>query len=328
MDAFELIKLNLLSPMVLCFALGGIARFLKSDLSLPESVYTALSAYLLLAIGMKGGVALAEAGFVAIILPTIGTLILGVIIPFIVFHVTRRGGINIADAAALAAHYGSVSAVTFIAALTFLQMANEPFEGFMPALVAILEIPAIIVGLLLARSVMGEGRPTGEVVHEIITGKSVVLLAGGMFVGILTGPVGFAKVEDFFVRPFQGLLCLFLLDMGLLAAARLKELRKAGLFLAAFAIIMPLFNGTLGVLTGWLVGLSIGGSMILGTMAASASYIAAPAAVRMALPKANPSYYLTTSIGITFPFNLAVGIPIYYAMAKFIFASATGSPNP
>lgn len=315
----DLIRMNLLSPMVLCFALGAFARFLRSDLRLPESVYTGLSTYLLLAIGMKGGAALAKSGILLIIGPLCATLALGLAIPVLVFHITRRAGrLGVADAAALAAHYGSVSAVTFIASLSFLQSISEPVEGYMPALVAVLEVPAIVIALLMARGEIGAGRPTREVVHEILAGKSIVLLVGGMVIGYFAGPEGFERVAPFFVAPFQGVLCLFLLDMGLLAASRLQDLRKTGRFLVAFALLAPVLNGLLGVWFGEMSGLSVGGSTVLGAMAASASYIAAPAAVRLALPKANPSVYLTTSVGITFPFNLSIGIPLYYQFAKMI----------
>lgn len=321
MSALELLKLNLLSPMVLCFALGAVARLMRSDLSLPESVYTALSTYLLLAIGMKGGVAIAETDAGHLIGPAIATVVLGVTLPLLTFAGARLGRLSREDAGALAAHYGSVSAVTFIASQTFLKMTGVEFEGFMPALVAVMEIPGIIVGLLLARPKAADGAHSSmkESLLEIVTGKSIMLLGGGMVIGALTGHDGFEKVSDFFVKPYQGVLCLFLLDMGLLAAKRLGDLRRAGAFLATFAIIAPMIFGVLGVLLGRLSGLSLGGATVLAAMSASASYIAAPAAVRLALPQANPTYYLTASVGITFPFNLAIGIPMYFAVAKYVY---------
>jgi len=319
--SIDLLKANLLSPMVLCFALGGLARFLRSDLRLPESVYAALSTYLLLSIGLKGGVALSNEDVSTIIAPVAATLLLGVAIPPIVFGVCRGiGRLNTADSAALAAHYGSVSAVTFIATQTFLAAFHVPVEGYLPALVAVLEIPAIVVGLLLARKELAGGGTLRTALHEILTGKSVVLLAGGTVIGFLTGEQGFAHVKEFFVTPFQGVLCLFLLDMGLHAAMKLREARRAGPFLILFAIIGPLCFGGLGILAGYLAGLGLGGSTVLGAMSASASYIAAPAAIRLSLPKANPSIYLTAAVGITFPFNLALGIPIYFSVARWLFA--------
>lgn len=312
----ELVRLNLLSPMVLCFVLGAAARLLRSDLRLPETVYAALSTYLLLAIGLKGGVALSEVSITSIAAPLAATILLGTAIPFGVYLVARRfGSFGVADSAALAAHYGSVSAVTFIASLSFLAMAGVKHEGYLAALVAVMEIPAIVVALLLARKEIGQGKHTSEVVQEILAGKSIVLLAGGMVIGWLCAAEGFARVAPFFVDPFQGVLCLFLLEMGLLAANRLQDIRKAGVFLVVFGIGAPIVQGAAGVLVGHWSGLSTGGATVLGCLAASASYIAAPAAVRLALPQANPSYYLTAAIGITFPFNLAFGIPLYHAMA-------------
>ena len=323
MSAFELLKLNLLSPMVLCFALGAVARLMRSDLSLPDSVYTGLSTYLLLAIGMKGGVAIAETPAGQLIGPAIATVLLGVTLPVLTFAGARMGKLSRADAGALAAHYGSVSAVTFIASQTFLKLTDVKFEGFMPALVALMEIPGIIVGLMLARPKAEDGNHATmkESLLEIVTGKSIMLLGGGMVVGALTGHEGFEKVKDFFVTPYQGVLCLFLLDMGLLAAKRLGDLRLAGPFLAVFALIAPVVFGMLGVLAGRASGLSLGGATVLAAMSASASYIAAPAAVRLALPQANPTYYLTASVGITFPFNLALGIPLYYAVATWLYTA-------
>ncbi|MDX2176474.1 MAG: sodium-dependent bicarbonate transport family permease [Candidatus Sumerlaeia bacterium] len=321
MIPFDLLKLNLLSPMVLCFALGAVARALRSDLRLPEVVYTTLSTYLMLAIGLKGGVALGEASLREMALPVLATVILGVGTPLGAFLAAwKLGKLSIADSAALAAHYGSVSVVTFIAALSFLDLAGEPAERYLPALVAILEVPAIFVGLLLAQKASRKEGSLKAAIHEILTGKSVVLLAGGMVIGYATGPVGFERVKPFFADPFQGVLCLFLLDMGLVAASRLGELKKTGKFVVVFGLLTPLVNGALGVALGHVAGLSVGGATALGAMAASASYIAAPAAVRIALPEANPSIYLTAAIGITFPFNLSVGIPIYYRMAQW-FAS-------
>jgi hypothetical protein len=319
LDSLELIRLNLLSPVVLCFGLGALARLLRSDLSLPESVYTALSAYLLLAIGLKGGAALAETPIRAVVGPAFATLIVGIIVPVVAYAVCRSlVRLNRVNAAAMAAHYGSVSAVTFIATLSFLRAAGEPYEGFLPALVAVLEIPAIIVGLMLGREAGARGS-MGHALREVLTGKSVMLLAGGMLVGWLSGERGMTAVKPFFVDPFQGALCLFMLEMGLLAASRLGDLRRAGLRLVAFAIAGPILFGAIGVSGGWASGLGIGGSTVLGAMAASASYIAAPAAVRLALPKANPAYYLTAAVGITFPFNLSAGIPLYYAMSRWFF---------
>jgi hypothetical protein len=318
MDPLDLLRLGLLSPMTLCFALGVLATLLRSDLKFPEPVYTALSIYLLLAIGLKGGAALAVAPLATVALPAVAGVGLGIAIPFWVYATLRRfGGFGSTDAAALAAHYGSVSAVTFIAALAYVDSLRMPAEGFMPAILALMEVPAIIIALLLAR----EGRAgggLGKALHEVLAGRSILLLAGGLAIGFAAGPQGYKSVAPFFADPFQGALCLFLLDLGMVAAQRFKDVRKVGRFLVAFAVAAPLVNGAAGVVAGWAAGLSPGGSAVLGTLAASASYIAAPAAVRLALPAANPGSYLTASLALTFPFNLVAGLPIYAWLARLL----------
>jgi hypothetical protein len=320
MTILELVQINLLSPMVLAFALGITATLLHSDLKLPDELYTTLSIYLLLAIGLKGGIALAETSLAVFWAPAVATLLLGIIIPVIAYGVARKiGKLNVADAAALAAHYGSVSAVTFAAAQTFLDTVGVRYEGFMPALVAILEVPAIVVALSIAQVA---GAPQGgdwrKALRELLTSKSILLLVGGMIIGWLAGPRGGKEVAPVFVDLFKGALTFFLLELGMVAARRFRDLPSAGLFLLGFGIIMPIFNGLLGVWFGSITGLSLGGSTILGVLSASASYIAAPAAVRIALPQANPSFYLTAALGITFPFNLAIGLPLYYTIASLI----------
>jgi hypothetical protein len=317
-DTLELLRTNLLSPTVLAFALGITATLVKSDLKIPDALYTTLSIYLLLAIGLKGGAALATTPISLVWKPALATLALGVLTPLLSYVTLRRlGRFDVVNAAAVAAHYGSVSAVTFIAATTFMQAAQEPIEGFLPTLVAILEVPAIVIALLIARRSLGGGS-LGEAVREIFSGKSILLLLGGSIMGLLSGPEGLKQVAPVFVEPFRGVLVLFLLELGMVAAKRLRDLRKVGSFLLGFAIVMPIVQGSLGVWLGSLAGMSVGGAMVLGTMAASASYIAAPAAVRIALPQANPSYYLTASLGITFPFNLTLGIPLYYALSRWL----------
>jgi len=315
MNTLDLVRLNLITPMTLCFGLGVIAKVVKSDLKLPNGAYNALAIYLLLAIGLKGGVAISAANSSSLALPLTGAILLGAVIPLAVFAVSRGiGKLKIEDSAALAAHYGSVSAVTFIACLAFLNELKVSVEGFAPALVTVMEVPGIIVGLLLAKRAAGSDLKTA--LAEILTGKSIILMAGGLAIGAITGPSGYASVEPFFVHPFKGALCLFLLDMGLMAASRLEEVRKAGWFVGVLGILGPIVLGIAGALVGRACGLSVGGSTILATLSASASYIAAPAAVRVALPTANPSIYLGAAVGVTFPFNLAVGIPLYYAISS------------
>jgi len=314
-SVLDALQANLLSPMVLAFVLGALATLLRSDLKVPDALYDTLALYLLLAIGLKGGVALSEARLAEVVLPALVTLALGTATPFWCVAILRRlGRLDRVNAAAIAAHYGSVSAVTFIACLAFLQEIGEPFEGFVPALVALLEVPGIVVALLLARR--GRDAHWGETVRELLTGKSVVLLAGGLAIGWVTGRPGFSHVAPLFEGLFKGALVLFLLEMGLVAARRFRDLRRVGPFLIGFGVVMPVLHAALGVGLGTLAGLSVGGSTVLGILAGSASYIAAPAAVRIALPEANPSLYLTASLAVTFPFNLAVGIPLAHAMAR------------
>jgi len=326
-DALELLRLNLLSPMVLAFALGVVAVLVRSDLRLPEELYVALSVYLLFAIGLKGGVELSVTPISTVFLPTVVTILLGVMIPIVVYVILKRlGRFSVPDAAAVAAHYGSVSAVTFTAALTTMQALKVPVEGFMPALLAVMEAPAIVVALSIARARMPAVQPAnqagpnsmGHVWREILTGRSLFVLLGGLVIGVLTGKEGMEQVRPFFVEPFKGVLVLFLLEMGMVAAARIRDLKRVGVFLIGFGVIMPVLLGALGVAAGTVAGLSLGGATVLGVMTASASYIAAPAAVRIALPQANPAYYLGAALGVTFPFNLSVGIPLYYAFARAI----------
>ena len=317
----ELLLTSIASIPVLAFALGVVGSLIKADLRLPDAVYQAISIYLLLAIGIKGGVALRESDLGSVVAPAAMTVALGVLIPILAFAVLRfLTRLDATDRGAMAAHYGSTSLVTFTAALVFLDSLGVSYEGFVTTLLAIMEIPGILVGLLLAGSAARRSGKLGESVREILTGRSIVLLAGGLVIGFVSGPEGFARVEPFFGAPFTGVLALFLLEMGVLAGRRLGDVRRAGIGLVIFAIAFPLVAGALGVAGGALVGLSAGGAMVLGVLSASASYIAAPAAVRLALPQANPGITLTASLGITFPFNLVAGIPIYWLLAQQLIA--------
>jgi len=315
----DILLTNLLSPIVLAFALGIIAQLIRSDLTFPEPLYQALSIYLLFAIGLKGGAELSHTPWVVVIWPALVTLALGMLTPITSYVVLRKiGRMDRINAAAIAAHYGSVSAVTFIAAQAFGQLQGNPAEGFMPALVAMLEVPAIVVALMIAFTRSNHHGSWREGLHEVLAGRSVVLLVGGLVIGYLSGMEGLKQVEPFFVNGFKGALTLFLLEMGLVAARRLRDLKKVGAFLVGFGIVMPFLHGSLAVVLGHWAGLSVGGCAVLGAMVASASYIAAPAAVRISLPEANPTFYLTASLGITFPFNLTLGIPLYFALAQWI----------
>lgn len=314
----DILRANLLSPVPLAFALGLFSRLVKSEFSLPKDIYTALGVYLLFALGLKGGVALAEAPLGDLLLPAALTLALGVIRPLSSWGVLRGvGRFSPADSAGIAAHYGSVSAVTFIAALTFVDAVGSPAEGYMTTLLALLESPGIAVALFIGSMHRGGDRPLGRVAHEVFTGRTMILLVGGLVIGWITGPGGFAEVRPFFEGMFKGALMLFLLEMGVIAGERLGDLRQTGAFLLGFGILMPIVHGALGALLGVLAGLSVGGATVLGTMAASASYIAAPPAVRLTLPEANPTLSLTASLAITFPFNLMFGIPLYYRFAQW-----------
>lgn len=312
---------NLLNPVVLFFALGIIAGLLKSDLRLPDAIYEVISLYLLIAIGLKGGVQMSKVASLNLIGPVCGALVLGITIPLIAYAVLRRvGKLGRYDAAALAAHYGSVSAVTFAVVQSFLERNSVSYEGFTTFLLVLLEIPAIAVAILLARLGETDKKPDwSKLLHEVFLNKSIYLLLGGVVIGTFADPNGIKAINYLFVDLFQGILAFFLLEMGLVATRRLGDLRKIGGFLIVFAIAMPLFSSVLGVTMAWLTGMSLGGAVIMGTLAASASYIAAPAAMRMAVPEANPTLYLTASLGITFPFNLTFGIPLYYALAQLIY---------
>ena len=325
MEILDAIRANLLSPAVLFFVLGLIAAITKSDLKFPEPLYVGLTIYLLVAIGFKGGVAIAEAGIAKVWLPALAAMVLGAVIPLWTYPLLRFGGkLPGVDAAAIAAHYGSVSAVTFIAATNYLKAIEQPFENYATAFLAVMEAPAILVGVVLGKMALKKTGASSAAslrtaMHEALFGRSIFLLVGALIVGALCGEPGMKKVEAFFVAPFQGVLALFLLEMGVVAGRRVGDLRKVGQFLLGFGILVPLVNGALGVLLGKFTGLSLGGATLLGVLSSSASYIAAPAAIRMSLPEANPTLYLTSSLAITFPFNITVGIPIYLAVARAIY---------
>ncbi|MCU0427747.1 MAG: sodium-dependent bicarbonate transport family permease [Candidatus Kapabacteria bacterium] len=312
---------TLLEPLPMFFVLGLIAGFLKSDLKLPEAIYDILSTYLLLSIGLKGGTQLAKIGFGGIIIPALGTLAVGIITPLIAFAIIRSiGKLGRADSAALAAHYGSVSAVTFAVIQSYLDARGITYEGYMAVLLMLLEIPAIIVAIVLARlgdAQTNNSKPlfSSEMLHEVFLNRGVYLLVGGLFVGTFAGKQ-IAILQPVFKDAFPGLLAFFLLEMGIVASRRLSEFRSAGKFLVVFALTMPLISASIGAVIGAVCGLSLGGTAVLTTMAASASYIAATAAMRIAVPEANPTYYVTTALGITFPFNIAIGLALYVQMAE------------
>ena len=310
---------NLTSVAVLVFILGFIGARFKSDLRIPESIYQLISIYLLLGIGLKGGHALKDVSLQEIIKPSLATLLVGSLIPFLVFYILKTiKYLSVSQRGALAAHYGSTSLVTFSAAVLYLENNSIFFEGYSTALLTIMEVPGLVVGIYLASQNYKINISWGKTFQEILLGKTVLLLVGGLFVGFLATDNGYQKVSPFFVDLLNGFLVLFLLQLGYLAGNQLNEVFKAGYGLVLFAIIFPIFAGLIGAIAGSLAGMSYGGTALLAVLSASASYIAAPAAVSIALPKEKLGLALTCSIGITFPFNLVFGIPIYLAMANFL----------
>ena len=319
MTSFEIAASNLLSVGVLAFVLGALGARVKSDVRLPDSIYQFLSIYLLFGMGLKGGHSLKSFEFGELVTPVIATLICGVLIPLIAYVSLRLiKALNNVDRGSIAAHYGSTSLVTFSAALLFLESNSIFVEGYAPALLTVLEIPGLIVGIYLGSRSSISHVKWSETLKEVLLGKTVLLLCGGLLIGFATTGDGYKKVSPFFVELLSGMLVLFLLHLGYMASANFAEVKKVGLPLGVFAIVFPAFVGIFGVIAGTAIGMSVGGSTILGVLCASASYIAAPAAIAVALPTASPSLALTTSIGVSFPFNLIVGIPLYYKVAEFI----------
>ena len=315
---FALASSNLLTPMILCFVLGLVAALARSELTVPEAAAKALSLYLLFAIGFKGGAAVAKHGVDAQLLAALlGGVVLSFALPFVAFALLRvLTQLSVTDAAAVAAHYGSISIVTFVTATSVLTAQGIASEGYMVAVAAAMEAPAIISALWLVSRRGGDTDMDAGLWREILLNGSIVLLVGSFLIGLITGADGLARIESFIVSPFQGVLCLFLLDMGLVAGRGLRASRGVlGLGAVVFGLLMPLVGAAAGLGMALVLGLAPGGVALMMTLAASASYIAVPAAMRVALPDANPSVYLTLSLGVTFPFNLVVGIPLYVAVA-------------
>jgi hypothetical protein len=309
--AFEI----LLSPVILFFLLGVLAAAARSDLSVPEPMAKALSLYLMAAIGLKGGVSVAQTGFSAEMgWVSLAGVVLSFAVPFMAFALLRSfGKLDRLNAGAVAAHYGSVSLVTFVTASDALTRAGMVPAGYLVAVLALMETPAIISGLLLARG--AATARDGKLWHEVLLNGSVVLLLGAFFVGLIIGEARYETIAPVFTVGFTGLLCLFMLDMGLIAMRRLRESRALSWRLAAIALILPLVNGTIGLGIGVVLGLAPGTGAAFALLAASASYIAVPAAIRLALPDADPGVYLSMSLAVTFPFNILVGIPLFSGLA-------------
>jgi uncharacterized protein len=320
---FDLAFQNLLSPMVLFFVLGLLAALARSDLSIPEAIAKLLSIYLLLSIGFRGGVEAAHHGFTGELIATVAAgILLSFGTPFVAYALLRATtNLKTVDAAAVAGHYGSISAVTFVAVTGVLVQLSIPYDGYLVAVAAAMETPAILAALLIARRT---DEPTarvagGDFLREVAFNGSIVVLIGALVIGVITGQRGMTMLKPFIVDAFPGILCIFLLDMGLVAGRGLKQgWRYLSMTVTAFAVVMPVIGAALAAIMATLIGLSSGSTAVLITLAASASYIAVPAAMRLALPAANPAIALTLSLGVTFPLNLLLGIPLYIAAASRI----------
>lgn len=313
MFSTELLVANLTSPVVLAFALGLIARLLRSDLEIPAAIQSYLSIFLLFAIGLKGGVALRSDTPSHLSLLILMTLLAGVLTAASAYAVARAWLKDArVNAAAMAAHFGSVSAVTFIAAQQFTERSGQPADAVLVALLVALEIPAILIGLALAKGAGGIRWPQ---VREVLVGRTAVLLLGGMAIGVLSGSAGIKHIDAMYFQLFQGMLMLFMLDMGGVAAAQLKTVGQEAFRLAVYATLLPMVHGLLGVALAYWAGMNVPTMTVFGTMTASASYIAAPASIRASLPEANVGRCITAALGFTFPFNLIIGIPLYAAFA-------------
>ena len=328
MNTADLLLTNLLQPIVLAFLLGALAGFVRSELELPEAVIKLLSIYLLFSLGLTGGRELAKAE-IGTLLPLIGVTVLMILaIPTLSYWVVRRlGRFDISNAAAIAAHYGSVSTATFFASVSFAQAMGTPSEGTLAAMVALMEF-GVIYSLVIARIAMGraaraEGRrgiAASELLLSVVRGRGILLLIGGMGIGAVATERQWGQIQPFYEGLFRGMLMLFLLEMGITAARQARAFRQVGGFMLGFGVLMPLLNGTVGVALGTAAGLSVGGAFVFGAICASASFIDAPAACRASLPEANPGIYLTSALGITLPFNLLIGLPLYYQLAVWLVA--------
>lgn len=324
MEIFDLFTQNLISPPILFFVLGIIAGLIKSDLDVPDQISRYLSIYLMLAIGFKGGVAIAEtANINAEVITTILTgVVIGFLQPFLAYWLLRRTTrLDKATAAAVAAHYGSISMVTFVTAVGFLDTNEVIYAGYIVAVLALMEAPAILSGLFIAHreapaTIKATEKATPRLSREIFTNGAILLLTGSFVIGWATGTSGMEKMHGFLVLPFHGILALFLLDMGLLVSRQVHHLKEFSLNMALFGIYMPLIGAAAGLLCSRLIGLDVGTGMLFMVLCASASYIAVTAAMRLALPQAKAAIYVPMSLGITFPFNIVIGIPVYYSLAQ------------
>ena len=343
MDILQLIQSNLLTPIILFFLFGIIAARIKSDLKIPEAISEFLPIYLLAAIGLHGGIEMRNVGFANMLVPMLVAIGFSLLFTLNHYQILRRlGKFNIFDSYALASTYGAVGAVTFSVGLSFLKNQGVTSEGYLAAILAVLEPVAFIMAIFLTnmavskqirqkkKSVSAEdttGIDMGiqetktklsQVLHESVTGKAIVILLGSIVIGYIIGKEGFDSIKIVFDEMFTGAIVIFMIEMGIIAGQRLDDIKKVGIFLTAFAIIMPTFNGIIGVLVATLMGLSLGGAVMFGLLLASASFIAAPAVLRHAIPQAKPSLYITSALGITFPYNIIVLLPIMFTVSTIV----------
>ncbi|MFC4321659.1 sodium-dependent bicarbonate transport family permease [Litchfieldia salsa] len=314
----DIIQTNLLSPMILFFLMGILAVIVNSDLKVPEAFYSGYTMIILFTIGIKGGVELKTVSFFTM-LPSIGAaLFLSILMLFITYGLLKRVfRFDTTNSLAIAAHYGSVSAVTFVAALGFLEKMGIPYESYISAILVVMEGPAIIGAIILYKLMNKENQTSnpsgiGHAFKEAFFGKSIFLLIGGIFIGLVASEDGLEKIKPLFGDLFYGILCIFLLHLGMIATQQMKKLKGFRITSFLFAFILPLVGGFIGVTVASLIGMSSGGAFMLGILTASSSYIAAPAAIEQAIPEANPGLYLGSSLGLTLPFNLIIGIPLFF----------------
>jgi len=341
MEILQLIQSNLLTPIILFFLFGIIAARIKSDLKIPEAISEFLPIYLLAAIGLHGGIEMRNTGFENMLIPMLVAIGLSLLFTLNHYQILRRlGKFNIFDSYALASTYGAVGAVTFSVGLSFLKNQGVTSEGYLAAILAILEPVAFIMAIFLTNMAVSKQirakkksftnddtsdidiglRETktklSQVLHESLTGKAIVILLGCIVIGYMIGESGFSSISIVFDQMFTGAIVIFMIEMGIIAGQRLDDIKKVGIFLIAFAVIMPTFNGIIGVLVATGMGLSLGGAVMFGLLLASASFIAAPAILRHAIPEAKPSLYITSALGITFPYNIIVLLPIMFIVSS------------
>ena len=317
---YSLLINNLTNPTLLFFVLGIVATLLKSDLEIPASTSKFISLYLLFSIGFKGGQELAHSGLNMEILITLGLCIaMAVLVPLYTFFILKRR-LSIQNSGAIAATYGSVSAVTFVTATLFLENLKVPYGGHMVAAMALMEAPAIIIGVMLMRSYSGGNSKEGfkEILRESLTNGSVIMITGSLILGIISDVKGAEGIKPFTTDIFKGFLAIFLLEMGMVAARRFKAFKNYGIFVTVFAIAVPVLNGVLSIAATHFFAIAPGNRLLIAILASSASYIAVPAAMKQAAPEADPGLYIPMALGLTFPFNITFGMPLYWMLIHYM----------